>query len=117
LWYGPKTFFPRWQKITGATTEYVGKNFGTSMLLNLVSALLASYILAHFISYTMLATGTSGVSAGVITAFWVWLGFCFTTLLAASGLDPRDKFLLVIQGGDRLVTLLLMGVILGAFMN
>jgi hypothetical protein len=116
IWYSPKTFLPRWQKITGATDAHMKKSFGMAMAWNGIAALVTSYALAHLISYCDYATGASGISGGVETAFFAWVGLSLTTLIATSSLDPRDKFITVIQGGERLVTLLVMGIILGAFM-
>jgi hypothetical protein len=116
VWYGPKTFFPRWQKITGATDAHVKASFGKAMIWYIVTALLTAYVMAHFVAYAEAFTGTTGITGGLMTGFWAWIGFSVTSLASSEALDSRDKFILFIQGGDRLLTFLAMGAILGYFM-
>jgi len=116
-WYAPGTFLPRWQKITGTDDAHMKKAFGSAMGIDAVAALVLAYVLAHFISYTDQVNGVSGISGGLATAFWAWLGFSATTILVNTALDKRDKGIILIQAGERLVTFLLMGLILGAFMR
>lgn len=115
FWYSPAFFLKQWQKITGADDASMKKKFGSSMGWIAVASLLTAYIMAHFISYTTQVTGVSGVAGGLETAFWLWLGISATTIIANGALDPRDSKLMAIQAGNRLVTLLLMGLIIGLF--
>jgi hypothetical protein len=116
LWYSPTFFLRSWQKMTGTTDADMKKKFGTSMAYMAVIGLVGAYILAHFIAYTQQATGISGISAGLQTAFWAWLGFSVTTTIAHGSLEARDSKVMVINAGNRLVTFLVMGLIIGAFM-
>lgn len=117
IWYGPKTFYPRWQKIVGVSNDYMKKSFGPSIPWMLISSLIVAYVMVHAINYAMYFTGTSGVSAGLLTALWIWLGFVFTTILTTNALDPRDKMIIAIQAGNQLLTYLAMGAILGIFIQ
>jgi hypothetical protein len=116
FWYGPALFLNQWMKLTGTTQEKMKKKFAGAMVLMAIGALLTAYILAHFILYSEHFTGTAGVSAGLETAFWAWLGISLTTIVANGALEDRDPKLMVMYAGNRLVSLLVMGVILGLFM-
>jgi len=116
VWYSPTMFLKPWMKMTGTSDAQMKKNFPVAMVLMAIGALLTAYILAHFISYSEQATGTTGVAAGLATAFWAWLGLSLTTVVAEGALEPRDRMVMVINAGNRLVTLLVMGLILGLFM-
>ncbi len=117
IWYSPGTFLPSWMKMVGANDEHMKKTFPKAMGLLIVAALLTAYVLAHFMVYTAAATGITGVMGGLETAFWIWLGIALTTVVAGSALDPRDSKLMYLYAGNRLVTLLVMGLILGLFMK
>jgi hypothetical protein len=55
--------------------------------------------------------------SGFDTAVLVWLGFAGTALVAHDVFDPRPKSKLYINLGNRLVTLVVMGLIIGAFLK
>jgi len=116
FWYSPKAFLPMWQKMTGTSDSDMKKNFGSAMALMFIAALLTAYVLAHFMIYSGAYTGTQGISNGLMTAFWAWLGISLTTVITSTALESRDKMVMVITAGNRLVTLLVMGLILGLFM-
>ena len=102
--------------MTGTSDADMKKNFAKAMVMMGVAALLTSYVLARFMLYSQQANGTSGIINGLETAFWAWLGFCLTTVVTSSALESRNPQVMLITAGNRLVTLLVMGLILGAFM-
>ena len=116
LWYSPTFFLKPWMKMTGTTDADMKKNFPGAMLLMAIAALLTAYILAHFALYAQQSNGTSGIASGVETAIWAWLGLSLTTIVTSSALESRNRMVMVITAGNRLVTLVLMGLIIGAFM-
>jgi hypothetical protein len=116
LWYSPTFFLKPWMKMVGSSQAEMQKKFGSAMGLMVIGALLTAYILAHFMVYAEAYTGTSGISAGLQVAFWAWLGLALPTVVAGGALEPRNPMLMVIYAGNRLVTLLVMGIVLGLFM-
>ena len=117
VWYSPKVFGTTWQKLIGLSNKDLKKNMGPAMGSLVVSALLTAYILDHFINYAHNFMGVSWLSAGIQTALWVWLGFALTTIVAHGALEPRDKQVMLINAGNRLAILLVMGIILGFFLG
>jgi hypothetical protein len=113
----PATFLPLWMKLTGTTDADMKKGFASSMAYIGITSLLTAFILSHLITFSMHYTGASGISAGLQTAFWAWLGIGATSIVTAGIMEPRSKMLLAITAGNRLVTMLVMGAILGAFMK
>ena len=114
IWYSSALFGKSWKKILGVGDDEMKKRMGSAMVILVIVSLLTAYVLAHFIVYTHSFMGGSWITAGVETALWAWLGFALTAVLAHGAFDPRDKQLLYINSGNRLVTLLAMGLILGA---
>ena len=80
-----------------------------------VVSLITAYILAHFINYTHYFNGGSWGNSALLTALWAWVGFGLTTIVAHGAFEPRDSKVMVINAGNRLLTLLVMGMILGVF--
>jgi len=116
-WYSPGTFLTPWMKMTGTSDADMKKNFPRAMAYIGVASLVTAYILAHFIIYSKQATGVNGVTAGLETAFWAWLGISLTTIVVGSAMESRSAWVMAIQAGNRLVTLLAMGAIIGAFLK
>lgn len=67
--------------------------------------------------YSAFATGTTGVMNGLETAFWAWLGISLTTTIIGGAMETRDAKVMYIAAGNRLITLLAMGAVLGLFMR
>jgi hypothetical protein len=57
--------------------------------------------------------GAVTIKTGIISAFFIWLGFVATTMVVNNGFARRKPILLLIDGGHWLVVLLLMGAIIG----
>jgi hypothetical protein len=62
-------------------------------------------------------TSKGAMMSGFDTAVLVWLGFAGTALVAHDVFDPRPRSKLYINLGNRLVTLVVMGLIIGAFLK
>jgi len=103
--------------MTGTSDADTKKNFPMAMAWILVASLVTAYVLAHFMVYTQSATGTTGVTNGLQTALWAGLGLCVTTVITSTAMENRDYKYMAIVAGNRLVTLLVMGLILGLFMK
>jgi hypothetical protein len=116
LWYGPMLFAKPWMKLMGHTKESIekekvnmGKTYGTSFVLALVTA----YVLSHTMSLSQNFYNYSAVTAGLSSAFWMWLGFIMP-VQATDVLFGSKKFkLFLINTGFQLASVLVMGVVLG----
>lgn len=115
LWYGP-LFGKPWMKMVGLTKEKMEKSkdsMGMTYGVMFLSSLLMAYVLAHFVWYA--APGSLTLFISVKTAVWAWLGFIATYALSKFlfNVEKKPWTLLVIDTGYYLVTLIVMGVILG----
>lgn len=115
LWYSDTLFGKPWRRLAemkdGAMSS---KNtMVKSMLMSFVTALVMSYILAHFIVYAEENT----LLGGAKIAFWSWAGFVAT--MGANDfiftVKPKPWSLYFINTGNILVGLLVMGGILGVW--
>lgn len=106
LWYSPKIFGNEWMRLNGFNQEELaarklGKIFGFSLLLSLISAVVLAYFLGP---QTTLGFGTL---AGFLVGVWVAASFGVTYLF-----ESKPVRLFLINAGYHLVSFSMMGLIL-----
>jgi hypothetical protein len=115
VWYSPLPFarpflaLSRWTPEQIAAMQAAGE--GKQIAVALVTSLLLAYVLAHFVRFT----GAETVRSGLLTGFWVWLGFVATTNLETVLFEGRPLGLYLINDGYHLVGLLGMGATLAVW--
>ncbi|HWR71798.1 MAG TPA: DUF1761 domain-containing protein [Nitrospirota bacterium] len=118
VWYGP-LFGKTWMKLSGTTPVKMdtakAPGMGKTYVLAFVGSLVMSYVLAHSLVFAAAYYGMGGVSAGLMSGFWNWLGFIAPVTLAAVLWESKPWKLWVLTNGYYLVTLLVMGTILSAW--
>ncbi len=97
-----------WLEEIGRTVEEAAQVPPTHFLLSFLLALVEAYVLAVLIA-TM---GSTGVVAGILSGLLVWAGFVAPTSGANALFGGRTLRLWLIQNGNHLITLVVMGVIL-----
>jgi dipeptide/tripeptide permease len=115
LWYGPILGKP-WMKEKGLTPEKLkkaqkemGKLYGLSFVVSLVTG----YVLFHIMTLSIAYFNYPQLHTGLISAFWVWLGFMMPVQLTATIFGEKNWKLFGIDTGYQLVSVLGMGVVLG----
>ena len=116
-WYGP-LFGKPWMKMTGMDNlppevmEKGKKQMPMMAAIQFVGALIMGFVLSHSLVFASTYLGESGVSAGLQTGFWNWLGFVAPVTIGMVLWEGKPWKLWAIVAGNWLVTLLVMGVIL-----
>ncbi len=111
LWYSPMLFAKPWMKLNGFTGDNKAdktKGMATAMLGMFIGSLIMAYVLAN----VLLLVGASTVSAALIAALWLWLGFIVVPYSSGVLFERKPLALFFINIGNYLVTLLLMAVVL-----
>lgn len=109
LWYSPLLFVKPWQALTGVTPESMRSGLGKAIALDIVMSLLMAVTLAEIIGIAHIADWANGALVGV----WAWVGFVLATQLPLVTYENRSLRLIAINTGAILVSLLLMGALLG----
>lgn len=112
-WYSPLGFGKAWVRLSGvskATMEKakkkgMGKSYAAAFASNIVMA----SVLALFISGPR-----ASAYSGVVTGGFIWLGFIATMTLGMVLWEGKPFKLYLLNNGHELVTLVVMGAILGA---
>jgi len=114
IWYARGVFGSAWMKLAKVDEKKMQEIGWMPMVYMFVLALVMAYVLAH-VSYlaSQFFTDYSYQSAAINTAFWVWLGFVVPTMAGTGLFSQTRKKLMAINLGNWLVTLVVMGWILG----
>ncbi len=110
LWYGPKTFFPVWWKGIGKSE----KDIPNGKPLTWVIMILAGIIQIIFVYWIIKMTASTNAVAGILTGFFLWLGFVASTSIVTKLFPGRMK-IWVIESGHHLINFIVFGAILGAW--
>jgi uncharacterized membrane protein YeaQ/YmgE (transglycosylase-associated protein family) len=113
IWYAPSVFGNTWMALAKLDKTKQGKGVVSSMLAAVIGSLLTAYILAH-VSYLAHAFfKNSFFMDSVNTAFWLALGIAATTLAIHNSFEQKPWKLTAIAIGNRFVTLIVMGAVIG----
>lgn len=117
IWYGP-LFGKLWMRLTGidkATPEEMEKGKKTMPMMaaiQFVVALVMACVLQYVITYAGAYKGMSGLSLGLQTGFWMWLGFVAPVTIGMVLWEGKPWKLWLILAGNWITNLLVMGAIL-----
>jgi hypothetical protein len=81
--------------------------FVYAFIANIVMAWMLAGLLGH------LGAGQVTLRNGVVSAAFVWFGFILTTMIVNYSFAGRDKRLLLIDAGNWLVVLVVIGAVVG----
>jgi hypothetical protein len=110
-WYSPALFARQWQSLTGQTEAQVRAGLMPALIAEAIGDLIMAYVLARFVAHY----GFGGIGGGLLIGFMAWLGFVATVMANQIFYERKPQQLVVINGGYMLVSLLVMGAILGVW--
>ena len=111
IWYSPPLFEKAWLAEIGRTREQLAGDSPLKFLVAFVGSLLMAYILARLLD----VVGGPSLELGILMAVVVWVAFVATTSAANFAFAGRPARLWLVENGNHLLTLLVMGVILGVW--
>ncbi len=117
IWYGEVGFVKSWQKLAQVKDKKgkeLQKAMISSMSVAVLTSLLMAYILAHITFILHQFYGQSFMQDALTTAFWMWLGFQGSRMFMNDTFEGRPFKLTLINAGNSLVTIMVMGFIIGA---
>ena len=120
IWYGP-LFGKDWTKLMGWSKADMAKGMADksgmmrSYGLQFVGSLIMCFVLAHSLVFAKAYLGETGVSAGIQTGFWNWIGFIAPVTLTSVLWEGKPWKLWFIINGYNLVFLMCAGVLLSVW--
>lgn len=112
VWYGP-LFGKVWMKESGITMPDKTPSMKKPIVMSLIGAFLMAYILNNGLTFGN--AYIAGIPAGMLGAFWYWVGFVVPVQLSFVAWEGKSWKLFCIQAGYWLVLLLVMGGILAGW--
>ena len=110
-WYGP-LFGKKWMGLMGISEKQAKEGMKKGgMMKSMVAGLVANIVMAYVLSMIVDFAGATDAMGGVITAFWVWLGFVATVTLSSILWEGKSVELYLINNAYNLVNLAIMGAI------
>lgn len=116
IWYSPKVFGSTWMKLAKINFDPAKrKEAWKPILLTLVVSFITAYVLAHVAFLSNQFFGNSFLQDSLSTAFWMWLGFTAARFITHDAFEGRPARLTALNVSHELVTILIMGLIIGLF--
>ncbi len=113
LWYTPKTFGNTWMKLAKIDKKAAEKRGMLPILITIAVTFITAIVLAH-ITYVMhLFYDHSFLYDAINTALWLWVGLVAARIITHDAFEGRPLKLTAINLARELVTLLVMGTIIG----
>lgn len=116
LWYSPSLFGKQWMALMGHTEkslEAAKKEMNKTYTISFVASLLMAYVLSHVMTMSMNFFHYDPLPTGLISGFWMWLGFVAPVQLTDVLFGSKSPKLYAINTGYQLASLLAMGAVLG----
>ena len=111
LWYGP-LFGKTWMRLSGLTdtrlAELKKRGMRKIYMISFIMSLIMAYVLAHFVAIW----GAVGVAGAFQLAFWIWLGFVVTIVIAPFLWEDKPIKLYFLNITYSLVSLFAMALVL-----
>jgi hypothetical protein len=103
-----------WMHAVGKTEAEL-KQDGPTQVVPFAIAIVALFVVALMLAGVMGHVGDVTIRGGVISGFFVWLGFVITTMGVNHAFSGASTKLTLIDGGYWLAVLLIQGAVIGAF--
>ncbi len=113
LWYGP-LFGKTWARLAGISMDRKPSSGEMAKLVGImaIGSFFMAFVLAHSLVFAASYTQSSGISAGLMAAFWNWLGFIVPLTVSPVLWEKKPWSLFFLNSAYYLVGLCLMGTIL-----
>jgi hypothetical protein len=113
LYYRDEVFGRQWKKLAKIDDKKFSKDMPRVMPFIFVANLIAADVIAYVMFLYHNFFGGSWELSGLTTALILWLGLSATTIFVHGSLEQRPSRLMYVSLGNRLLTVLAMGAILG----
>lgn len=114
VYYADNVFGKEWKKLAKVDAKRFQKEMPKVMPYVFAAALVTAYTVAYITFLYQYFFRTGWLGAGVVTSLILWLGVAATTVYVHNSLDQRPSSLTAISLGNRLLSILAMGLIIGA---
>ena len=115
FWYSPAGFGNKWIKLMNFKKKDLKKAKEKNMTNAYISTFVAQLVTAGVLAYFIESLNMMTVYQGAIVGVWAWLGFHATSMLGGVFWENKPWGLYYLNIGHSLVSLVVMGAIIGAW--
>ena len=115
FWYTPKVFGNYWMKVAKVTPSGEPKDAVKPILITLVVSFVSALVLAGSAAISQNFYGGNFLANTLITAVILWAGFTAARFVTHDAFEGRPAGLTLLNCAHELVTLVVMGLIIGLF--
>lgn len=115
VWYTPKVFGNYWMKVAKVSPSGDAKDAVRPILITLVVSFVSALVLAGSAAISQHFYGGNFLANTLITAVILWAGFTAARFITHDAFEGRPAGLTVLNCAHELVTLVVMGLIIGLF--
>ncbi|HEV7740932.1 MAG TPA: DUF1761 domain-containing protein [Pseudolysinimonas sp.] len=115
IWYAKPVFGRRWMRLTGIAEDVPQKGAALPLIITFVVSFFTAAVLAGSAAIAQHFYEGDFFLNAVLTAVILWIGFTAARLITHDLFDRRPSSLTVLNLAHELVTVLVMGLIIGAF--
>lgn len=115
IWYTPKVFGNYWMRKSGVTPSGNPADAIMPIVVTVLVSFITAWVLAGAVYISWTFYGGSFFWNSVFTAGILWAGFTAARFVTHDAFDRRPSGLTILNIAHELVTLLVMGVIIGAW--
>lgn len=113
VWYSKMAFGEVWSRLVKLSDKQMQEGSTQAMGIAFLMALLTAYILAHVTYISANFFDVSYMESAINTAFFLWLGISLTSMVTHGLFEQKRKKLIALTATHELVSLLVMGLVLG----
>ncbi|CAN7185531.1 DUF1761 domain-containing protein [Arthrobacter sp. LjRoot78] len=115
VWYTPKVFGNYWMKVAKVSPSGEAKDAVKPILITLVVSFTSALVLAGSAAISQHFYGGNFLPNTLITAVILWAGFTAARFITHDAFEGRPAGLTILNCAHELVTLVVMGLIIGLF--
>lgn len=115
IWYAKPVFGTRWMRLSGITDDDLKGGSALPIIITFVVSFFTAAVLAGSAAIAQHFYNGSFLLNVVLTAVILWIGFTASRMVTHDLFDRRPSSLTVLNLAHELVTVVVMGLIIGAF--
>ena len=115
VWYTPKVFGSYWMRVAKVSPSGDAKDAVKPILITLVVSFVSALVLAGSAAISQHFYGGNFLANTLITAVILWAGFTAARFITHDAFEGRPAGLTILNCAHELVTLVVMGLIIGLF--
>lgn len=115
IWYTPKVFGTRWARLANVDMDRPGASAVVPIVVTVVVSFITAIVLAMGTTVAWYYSGGSYLLSALTVAVVGWAGFTAARFITHDAFEGRPSGLTVMNIAHELVTLLVMGLIIGVW--